>query len=485
MQILVGKLAGFAVTFFVPIVLVRHFAPADFGTYKQLFLIYATLYGLAQGGMAESLFYFLPRDAGRSGRYAANSFLMLALWGGTTAALLFLSRDAIGAMLHNPDVAAHLPALALYLALMVCSAGLEIALTCSQRYAAAATSYALSDALRALVLVAPILLGGGIGALMLGALAFAAGRLALLLLVVRRTLPGPSRPDGALLRRQLAYGLPFQLAVLVEVAQANLHQYAVAWTFDAATFALYSVGCLQMPLAEMAASSAGNVLMVGLGQAQSRGDVAGAREIWNATTIKLATLLLPLVTVLLLVSGDLIPLLFTDVYRASVPIFVLWTLATLLSVVQTDAALRAHAQIRVLLLVNLARIGAVALLIAPAIAAAGILGAALANMAAFVLAKLLALGRVASLFGVPIRAVLPWRQLRPIALCCAVAALPALLLSAHLHQGGARSGSAALAGSVLAVSAAFAAALAPLYLGSGVLAAGAAVTPLPDSPVAR
>ena len=36
---------------------------AEFGTYKQLFLIYATLFGVAQLGMAESLYYFIPRDS--------------------------------------------------------------------------------------------------------------------------------------------------------------------------------------------------------------------------------------------------------------------------------------------------------------------------------------------------------------------------------------------------------------------------------------
>jgi O-antigen/teichoic acid export membrane protein len=43
-----GRTTGFVVSFVIPVVLARLFSRADFGTYKQLFLIYATFYGLAQ-----------------------------------------------------------------------------------------------------------------------------------------------------------------------------------------------------------------------------------------------------------------------------------------------------------------------------------------------------------------------------------------------------------------------------------------------------
>ena len=65
-----GRTVGFIAAFAIPVVLARTFDRSAFGTYKQLFLIYATLYGVAQLGAAESLYYFVPRqrtEAGRSG----------------------------------------------------------------------------------------------------------------------------------------------------------------------------------------------------------------------------------------------------------------------------------------------------------------------------------------------------------------------------------------------------------------------------------
>ena len=74
-----GRSAAFAVTFLIPVVLVRTFDQAAFGTYKQLFLIYGTLFSIAQFGMAESLYYFLPNNPKAAGRFGANSTVILAL----------------------------------------------------------------------------------------------------------------------------------------------------------------------------------------------------------------------------------------------------------------------------------------------------------------------------------------------------------------------------------------------------------------------
>src|ERR1051325_3858074 len=97
-----GRSAAFAVTFLIPVVLVRTFDQAAFGTYKQLFLIYGTLFSLAQFGMAESLYYFLPNNPKTSGRFGANSTLLLASFGAICAAGLTWQAHRIAAWLRNP-----------------------------------------------------------------------------------------------------------------------------------------------------------------------------------------------------------------------------------------------------------------------------------------------------------------------------------------------------------------------------------------------
>ena len=435
MQIMAGRLLGFAATFFVPIVLVRVFAPEAFGTYKQLFLVYTTLFALAQIGMAESLFYFLPRDREGSGRYLVNSFAMLSLSGLAFLGGLWVSAPAIASWLGNPALAGLLPLIGIYLFLMLASAGLEITLMCGDRYVAAAASYAISDILRASFLVVPALLLEDLRWILWGAIAFGAIRLGGQVATAWKRFGGDLTFDRILLKRQFAYSLPFQLAVVVEVAQTNLHQYAVAYWFDPATFAIYAVGCLQIPLVEFAASSAGNVLMVKMGGASKDGDTEGARRIWTSTTRKLALLLVPMVVCLVLVARDLIPVLFTGEYLAAVPVFVVWTLAVLFGVVQTDSALRVYAEVRYILFLNLVRLVVIAGLIYFAVELFGLVGAVGITVVALFVNKVLALARLRGILGTGWAGILPWRDLGTIGAVSVAAAGPALLLRPELERG--------------------------------------------------
>src|SRR5262245_50957875 len=100
--LILGRGVGCAATFAIPVALARAFDPADFGAYKQLFLVFATLYYIAQIGMAESLFYFVPRKSDVAGRFALNSVLALGAMGLATLAALVAFAPRVAALLGNP-----------------------------------------------------------------------------------------------------------------------------------------------------------------------------------------------------------------------------------------------------------------------------------------------------------------------------------------------------------------------------------------------
>src|SRR5688572_8984487 len=107
-----GRAAAFAVTFALPLLLVRMLDPTEFGTYKQLFLIFSTVYALVPLGMGESLFYFVPRAGEGSGRYVANALLWLTGSAVLAAAALAAAAGPIGRALSNPALTQPLPAFA-------------------------------------------------------------------------------------------------------------------------------------------------------------------------------------------------------------------------------------------------------------------------------------------------------------------------------------------------------------------------------------
>ena len=427
-----GRTVGFVATFAVPLVLVRLFDPATFGTYKQLFLVYGTLFGLAQLGVAESLYFFVPGRPADAGRHAANALITLGAAGVACTAALAVAAPAIARSLTNPDLAATLPLVGVFLALMLTSALFEIVLVARGRYRSAAWTYALSDVARAGFLLVPALLLDGLRGLLLGAVAFAALRVAVMVWALVRGLDLALRPSLSMWRAQWAYTLPFALAVGLEVLQANLHNYVVAARFDPAIFAVYAVGCLQVPLVDVLTTSSANVMMVAMaGDGADR--AGGALALWHDTTRRLALVIFPLVVFLVVMAPEVITVLFTRQYLASVPVFQLWTCTLVLAVPCVDAVLRARAQTRFLLVLNVLRLAMVIALIGWCLRRFGLPGAALAMLAATAAARAIAIGRIARVLGARASRVLPWRALAVTAACALAAAVPAVWLARELR----------------------------------------------------
>ncbi|HYE85764.1 MAG TPA: oligosaccharide flippase family protein [Vicinamibacterales bacterium] len=423
-----GRAPGLVIAFAIPLVLARTFDQAEFGTYKQLFLIYATLFGLAQAGMAESLYYFVPREESAAGRFVANAVLSLAAIGITAVVFLTMGRQQIADWLTNPALAQHLPSLGWFLALMLTSTVLEIVLLSRNRSGAAAWIYAGSDIARAACLIVPALIAWGLRGVMAGAVTFAAARVALTIAVIVNIFGSQLRADTAVLRRQLAYALPFAVAVGIEVLHINWHQYAVAARVDAAAFAIYAVGCLQVPVVDVIVLSACNVMMVEMAGAQHR-DAASARGLWHDTIGRLAFMIFPLAAFLIVMAHPIIVLLFTSAYEASVPIFMLWSLTMVAAVLVVDGVLRSYAQTRYLLAQNLLHLAIVAGLAGTFIRWFGLQGAVLVTLLATVVVKSLAVIRISRLMHISLADALPWRRLAIAASCAAIAALPAIAIS--------------------------------------------------------
>lgn len=432
MTIMAGRALGYAALFVLPLILVRWFDQQAFGTYKQVFLIYGTVLTLAQLGMSESLFFFLPGAERDGGRYVANAMLVLGGVGLLIAAALAAGADAIAGWMNNPALAPLMPLLGCFFLLMAVSYVLEIIMTARHQYRTAAASYGLSDLARALMILGPVLVFHTLASLLYGAILFAVVRFGTTLWYCWKQFGAALRPEWTLLARQAAYSLPFAFYVLFQTGQETLHQYVVSSLFDAATFAVYSVGCLQVPLVEVVSTSVVNVMMVGMVQTIRDGRESAVLSMWHDTVRKLALVFFPLVALLLIIAHDLIVLLFTDAYTASVPIFRAWSVAILLSVLPIDGLLRVYAKTPFLLIINVARLAIVAGGMYWFVSTMGLVGAVLVTMVALAVGKAMGLGRMMRCWRVGAAQVLPWRDLGAIGAVAAAASVPTLWVASQL-----------------------------------------------------
>jgi PST family polysaccharide transporter len=180
---------------------------------------------------------------------------------------------------------------------------------------------------------------------------------------------------------------------------------------------------MAIPLVDLIMTSTTSVMMVKM--AEDSADPHLALSLFHETVSRLACLLMPVGIGLSVLAQPFIVALFTEKFQAGVPIFSVWALTVLPAIIAVDAVLRAYAQTRWLLAMNLLRLGFVVALIGWFLGMFGLVGAVLVTLLATVAAKAFALVRVSRLMRVGLADVLPWAALARLTLRAVVAAIPA------------------------------------------------------------
>ncbi|MBJ6765473.1 oligosaccharide flippase family protein [Myxococcaceae bacterium JPH2] len=372
--LILARLLTAGLTFCIPLALARILDLGGYGTYKQALLIAQTLYYVLPFGVAQGLYFFLPRTE-RPRPYLGQTLLYLACAGGVAALLLALFLAPLASAFSNPGLLAHRVPLSLYVLGVLGAFPLEASLTARGRTGSAAIAYLASDAVRTAAMLVPIALGLGLGGLVWGLAGFALARMAVAwALFVVLGGDGPLL-DGAAFRAQLRYALPFGLSVLLTMVAQYGHQFAVSAAVTPEAFAFYAVACFQLPLVDLLYTPVSEVLMVRLGELERTGHVDEAAAAFRDTVARLATWFFPLAMLLFACAPEFITVLFGARFLPAVPLFRLTVLGTGLSCLPVDAVLRGlnhnPALLRAALLKALVALG----LLIPGLWALGVTGA--------------------------------------------------------------------------------------------------------------
>jgi O-antigen/teichoic acid export membrane protein len=408
--LMAARLAGAALTFAVPMVLARVLVPASYGTFKQGWLLSQTLCLVLPLGLTQSLYYFVPREPARADRFVAQTLWITLALGAVAASLLLAARPLVDARFGNPELSRNLPWVAAFTALTLAGSSLDLAWNATGRIGSAALARVGTEAARGLAMIVGARLGGTVAGVFAGITAAAALRAAVTLVALGRR--HGLRGDLAALRRQASYALPFGLAFVLIVPQQQYHQYAVAAAVSAAAFAIYSVGTFQLPIVDVLYTPVSELLQIGLAEAEGAGRPPRAGlALFHEAVLQLSFAFVPLIGLLSVAARELVLFLFSPRYAASVPIFRLAVFSVALAALPLDGVMRARAQNRFMLTLSAAKLAGTVALVTGGLATLGPIGALGGWIVAEALARGAMLWRTAQLFEVPVRAVLPAREL--------------------------------------------------------------------------
>jgi O-antigen/teichoic acid export membrane protein len=154
--------------------------------------------------------------------------------------------------------------------------------------------------------------------------------------------------DWSVMRQQLSYALPFGFAAILFRLQIDLHNYFVSHNFSPEAYAIYSIGCFNLPLISILGYSVGAVMIPRVNDLEERGERREIVKLVARMMRKLAAIYFPVYVFLLVAGREFITVLFTDQYLASWPIFALNLTLIPLGIITTanDAVMRAHAEHR-------------------------------------------------------------------------------------------------------------------------------------------
>ena len=349
-----GRVLGYLVAFLIPIILVRIFHQAEFGLYKQALLVGETALPLLGFGLNASLFYFLPRHRPYGRQYLIQALGLLWLSGLVGGGFVVLGADWIAAWMDQPNLAPILPYVGAYVAFSQPGDTLLYLPIIDRRPTLAATLHFGNEVLKMVIATSCALVFGTVLSVVLGLACLAGLRAFLLLAYIRQgRIRGTRRPNWPDLKTQLAYALPFGVAVMFEIVLAKAHQFFVSTQVSAGEFAIYAAGVVQVPLAAMVSVSVAEVVLVRASSLQREGRIADMTTMWVQSLSRLCAFIVPMWIGIEFFADDLILVLFGPDYQPATPVFRVFVTASLGAIIIDHGLLRAVGDTGFLLLANL------------------------------------------------------------------------------------------------------------------------------------
>jgi O-antigen/teichoic acid export membrane protein len=218
-------------------------------------------------------------------------------------------------------------------------------------------------------------------------------------------------PTRQRLAEQFKYTVPYGFAIITWTLATNLHQYVVSYLYDPAMFAVYAVGCLQLPILSMVFETISDVTLVRLTELRQQGGRMESVRLIGHSVTKLALVLFPAYVWLTISARDVLVLLYTERFLPAVDIFTVFLITLPLAALELDYVARAFADTRFILQINIMRLFVTAALLAMLVPSLGLIGAVGAFVLGIALSKLLTLYKLSTLYEVPVRQILPWIDL--------------------------------------------------------------------------
>ncbi len=350
--LLFAKVVGFALSFLLPLLTVRYLNQEQVGVYRQVFLSVVNANSIFALGFGMSAYYFLARETARRSSVVINILLFNFTVGGLVCLTLFLYPSLLGGIFQSREITGFAPKIGIIIWLWLVSNFLEIVAVANREPRMATAFIIAAQFTKTALMSLAVIVFSTVEAFVYAAIIQGAIQTIVLLVYLNSRFPRFwTAFDLKFFREQLFYALPFGIIALMWTMQTDIHNYFVSYHFGSAEFAVYAIGCFELPLIGLIAEAVTSVLIPRMSELQANDDKKEILRLMFRAGQKLAFFYFPLYVFLMITAETFITTLFTGTYSESVPIFLINLTLLPVYVWVTDPIIRAYKELGRFLLI--------------------------------------------------------------------------------------------------------------------------------------
>lgn len=309
----------FVVKTLVGIILARILSQADYGTYRQLFLIYATLSTVLLLGLPQSMLYFIPKlgDEEQRRSFIGRSIDLVSLLAIVMVTGVLIFRPLISRAFSNPQLLPLLLVFAFYPLYMFVNQIFSSVMLGMKQPLRLVKFSVFSMATDLVLILGSALLFRKLEVIVLGLViaAFIQWIYARMGLRKESSSYGFHWEDY---KKQFRFSLPIGLSAIIGILAVQMDKIVISSFFDPAQYAVFSVGAMELPFIGILVNSVYSVILPAMSSSDSPEQMA---QLYRGSVRKNALLIFPIAALFFVLSTDLMSFLYSVRYEGAAVYF--------------------------------------------------------------------------------------------------------------------------------------------------------------------
>ena len=316
LKISLARFFAFGIMLVIPVVLTRYLTQEDYGSYRQLILLFTTLQPFFLFGIPASLRYFMPRAEEKDASVFVSHALLFIFFSGI---LLFLILSFTGgfltSLLYNNDLSEYMLLLGLHAFLFLGSSFIGILMIVNDDVNLSAVVAVLFGVLDIIFMCGTVIIYQDITGLLIGIITAGSIKYLVVVAYVLRNFDLKGKLiDKPKFKVQLAYSFPIGLAAILGVINVNIDKYFISFYLDPEAFAVYSIGAYLTPIVLVVQRSVTDIIIPRMSKMHKQNKLKDMRELWHESIRKFGLIIFPITGFLLIAAHDVITIFFPASY---------------------------------------------------------------------------------------------------------------------------------------------------------------------------